>query len=122
MLMPHTLQNAFMNTLPGLNVYALLTVDLLHEVELGVWKALYIHILRIIQASSREGHDILDRRYACDQRMMKRLPNMMDHFRLRCVPKFGKDTIRNFTSNASHMRKIAAHDYEDVLQVWVELQ
>lgn len=55
-----------MNCLPGLDVYGLLTVDLLHEVELGVWKALFIHILRIIQASSRDGHDRLDRRCVCE--------------------------------------------------------
>lgn len=40
-------------------------------------------------------------------------------FRLRCVPGFGKETIRGFTGDASRMRKIAAHDYEDILQVWV---
>lgn len=37
-----------MNCLPGLNIYALLTVDLLHELELGVWKALFTHIVRIL--------------------------------------------------------------------------
>jgi hypothetical protein len=46
-------------------------------------------------------------------------PKVLSHFRLRCVPKFGKDTIRQFTSNASHLRKIAAHDFEDILQVWI---
>jgi hypothetical protein len=111
-----------MKTLPGINVYALLTVDLLHEVELGVWKSLYIHILRIIQTTSREGHNTLDRRCVCVQDRIQRLPNTIGHSRLRCVPKFGKDTIREFTSNASHMRKIAAHDFEDILQVWSLLQ
>ena len=37
-----------MNCLPGLDVYALLTVDLLHEFELGVWKALFTQIVRIL--------------------------------------------------------------------------
>jgi len=37
-----------MNCLPGINIYALLTVDLLHELELGVWKALFTHIVRIL--------------------------------------------------------------------------
>ena len=56
-------KNAFMNCLPGLNIYTLLTVDLLHEVELGVWKALFTHIVRIL--STYPGAvDELDRRYA----------------------------------------------------------
>jgi len=37
-----------MRCLPGLNIYTLLTVDLLHEFELGVWKALFTHIVRIL--------------------------------------------------------------------------
>jgi hypothetical protein len=37
-----------MKWIPGLNVCALLTVDLLHKVELGVWKALFTHIIHIL--------------------------------------------------------------------------
>lgn len=37
-----------MNCLPGLDIFALLTVDLLHEFELGVWKALFTQIVRIL--------------------------------------------------------------------------
>ena len=53
-----------MNCLPGLNVYALLTVDLLHEVELGVWKALFTHIIRILTAYSPNAVSEFDKRYA----------------------------------------------------------
>ena len=60
----HRLQNAFMSSLPQLNVFALLTVDLLHEVELGVWKALFTHIIRILSTHSPEAVSELDRRYA----------------------------------------------------------
>ena len=28
----------------------MLVVDLMHEFELGVWKALYIHLLRILRS------------------------------------------------------------------------
>lgn len=52
-----------MQCLPGLNVYALLTVDQLHEVELGVWKNLFIHILRLLQLLSFDGCSELDRRH-----------------------------------------------------------
>lgn len=37
--------------------------------------------------------------------------------RYRQVPPFGKGVIRRFTGNASAMRKLAARDFEDLLQV-----
>jgi hypothetical protein len=35
----------------------------------------------------------------------------------RQVPTFGRDTIRKFSNNASEMKKLAARDFEDLLQV-----
>lgn len=32
------------------------------------------------------------------------------------MPTFGKDTIRRFATNSSEMKKLAAHDYADLLQ------
>jgi hypothetical protein len=32
---------------------------------------------------------------------------------------FGRDTIRRFSSNVSEMKKLAARDFEDLLQVCV---
>jgi len=58
----HGPKNAFMNCIPNLNIYPLLTVDLLHEVELGVWKALFTHIIRILSVHSSEAINELDRR------------------------------------------------------------
>ena len=55
-------KNAFMACIPGLDIYPLLTVDLLHEFELGVWKSLLIHILRILAAHSTEAVNEFDRR------------------------------------------------------------
>jgi hypothetical protein len=52
-----------MEYIDGLNVHSLLTVDLLHEFELGVWKALFTHILRIITAYSAKSLHELDKRY-----------------------------------------------------------
>jgi hypothetical protein len=51
-----------MNCIDGLNIHALLTVDLLHEVELGVWKSLFTHILRILSAHDRDSLGELDQR------------------------------------------------------------
>jgi len=33
------------------------------------------------------------------------------------MPTFGSSTIRRFASNASEMKKLAARDFEDLLQV-----
>ena len=45
----------------------MMVVDLMHEFELGVWKVLFIHLIRILHAASnRPGAlvDILNTRYA----------------------------------------------------------
>jgi hypothetical protein len=43
----------------------MLVVDLMHEFELGVWKALFIHLIRILHAAAPHGVLVaeLDRRY-----------------------------------------------------------
>lgn len=37
--------------------------------------------------------------------------------RFRHIPTFGRDTIRRFANNVSEMKKLAARDFEDMLQV-----
>jgi hypothetical protein len=37
--------------------------------------------------------------------------------RYRQVPRFGKDGVRKFSANSSEMKRMAAHDFEDLLQV-----
>jgi hypothetical protein len=61
------IQNAFSCRLGplGFNYFSMLLVDLLHEVELGVWKSLFIHLLRILESHKRDGANLvaeLDRR------------------------------------------------------------
>ncbi|EDR01180.1 uncharacterized protein LACBIDRAFT_312455 [Laccaria bicolor S238N-H82] len=92
-------QNAFSDNLShlGFNFFQMLAVDLLHEFELGVWKALFTHLLRILAAINPDLLNELDRRY-------------------RQIPTFGKGTIRKFSSNTSQMKKLAARDFEDILQ------
>jgi hypothetical protein len=43
----------------------MLVVDLLHEFELGVWKALFTHLIRILYAAAPGGSLVaeLDQRY-----------------------------------------------------------
>jgi hypothetical protein len=43
----------------------MLVVDLMHEFELGVWKVLFIHLIRILYAAAPGGKlvAVLDERY-----------------------------------------------------------
>jgi hypothetical protein len=47
------------------NVSMMLVVDLMHKVELGVWKGLFAHLIRILYAATPGGKlvTILDERY-----------------------------------------------------------
>lgn len=51
------IQNAFIERLGvDFDVSELLVVDFLHEFELGVWKAIFTHLIRILYASA-DGKD-----------------------------------------------------------------
>lgn len=74
----------------------MLIPDFMHEFELGVWKALFKHLVRIIVSEGKVQE--FNKRY-------------------RQIPTFGRSTIRKFSQNASGMKKMAARNYEDLLQV-----
>ncbi|TEB23729.1 hypothetical protein FA13DRAFT_1797775 [Coprinellus micaceus] len=77
----------------------MLVPDFMHEFELGVWKTLFTHIIRVLWAKTPDGSSVL---------------KLNDWFRQ--VLPFGTDTIRRFTTDTSEMKKLAAHDFEDILQ------
>ncbi|KAG6380707.1 hypothetical protein JVT61DRAFT_5085 [Boletus reticuloceps] len=79
------------------NYFLMFVVDLLHEFELGVWKAIFTHLMRILYAVGGTGVQQLNYRY-------------------RRVPTFGRGTIRRFHKNASAMSRLASRDFEDLLQ------
>ncbi|THV03619.1 hypothetical protein K435DRAFT_650870 [Dendrothele bispora CBS 962.96] len=113
--------NAFMDKLAlqfNFNVSQMLVVDLLHEFELGVWKAFFAHLVRILYAqgpSSVAKVAELDRRQVISS--LINVNELSIFFRFRQVPAFGHSTIRHFATNASEMKKLAARDFEDLLQV-----
>ncbi|KAI9059487.1 hypothetical protein FKP32DRAFT_1657872 [Trametes sanguinea] len=82
------------------NFHELFVPDFLHEWELGVWKNLMIHLIRILHAESG---------------------NAVREFnaRFRQVPIFGRDTIRRMSRNMSEMKQMAARDFEDALQSFI---
>ncbi|KIM56162.1 hypothetical protein SCLCIDRAFT_29860 [Scleroderma citrinum Foug A] len=96
-LVPTT--NAFSDKLSafGFNLFAMLVVDLLHEFELSVWKAIFMHLLHILDSFKHGKLHEINRRY-------------------RQVPSFGRDTIRRFSRNSLEMKRMAAHNFEDLLQ------
>ncbi|KAF8873129.1 hypothetical protein BD779DRAFT_1613708 [Infundibulicybe gibba] len=44
---------------PSFNPSTMLVVDLLHEFELGVWKALFTHLIRLVHAAGRGSDDLV---------------------------------------------------------------
>jgi hypothetical protein len=58
------LQSAFSQRLSdhGFDLYPMLVVDLLHEFELGVWKAIFTHLLRILYAAGDDRIQLLNKR------------------------------------------------------------
>jgi hypothetical protein len=109
-------QNAFIERLGSdFDLSRMLVVDFMHEVELGVWKALFVHLIRILYAAAPNGRLVseLDKRYVA--RLLRIGLKLICH-RFRQVPQFGQ-TIRCFSNNVSELKKLAARDYEDLLQV-----
>lgn len=57
-------QNAFSDKLYplGFNLFVMLVVDLLHEFELGIWKAVFTHLLRMLESEDKSKIHELDHR------------------------------------------------------------
>ncbi|KIJ42710.1 hypothetical protein M422DRAFT_170788 [Sphaerobolus stellatus SS14] len=89
--------NAFSEKLQdkGFEYHSMFVVDFLHEIELGVWKAIFTHLIRVLYASQHSNRA---------------------KFRYRQIATFGGDTIRRFSNNVSEMKQLAARDFEDILQ------
>lgn len=89
--------------------------DVMHGDELGNWKAALIHLLRVLYALGGDRIQEFNRRYASEIKRGRKLSLTLARFRQ--VPTFGRSTIRRFGKNVSGLKKLAARDYEDILQV-----
>ncbi|CCO34564.1 hypothetical protein BN14_08666 [Rhizoctonia solani AG-1 IB] len=69
---------------------------LLHEIELGVWKSLFQHLIRLLHLGGSRTVVEFNKRF-------------------RSVPTFGS-TIRMFSDDVASMGRLAARDFEDILQ------
>ncbi|KAF8210902.1 hypothetical protein K438DRAFT_1569233, partial [Mycena galopus ATCC 62051] len=84
----------------GFNFHPMFVVDHLHEWSLGVWKATFAHIVRILFATAPSGAAI-----------------SILNLRFRQIPSFCRGTVHHFCSGVSAMKKLAGHNYENLLVV-----
>lgn len=75
----------------------MLVPDFMHEFELGGWKATLTHLIRILYEAGDN-----------------KIQEFNTHFRLMLT--FGRDTIWKFSKNVSDLSRLAAQDFEDILQ------
>ncbi|KAI0362841.1 hypothetical protein BV20DRAFT_959474, partial [Pilatotrama ljubarskyi] len=72
--------------------------DQMHEFELGVWKSTMTHLVRILTTVGASA------------------VNELNTCRFAHIPTFGRDTIRQFGTSAADLKKMAARDFEDLIQ------
>lgn len=89
-------------------------VDLLHEFELGVAKGVITQLIRILYAIGGDAISVFNERFDI---YFSSYSFAHKDRRFRSVPTFGRDTIRRFHTNVSALTKLAARDFEDILQV-----
>ncbi|OSC98561.1 hypothetical protein PYCCODRAFT_1454293 [Trametes coccinea BRFM310] len=92
-------QSAFSRRLAslGFDIYHAMVPDVMHEFELGVWKSTLTHLVRILVSIGPSTVNTFNARFAN-------------------VPTYGMGTIRRFGANVAGLKKLAARDYEDMLQ------
>jgi hypothetical protein len=90
----------------------------MHECELGTWKALFTHLIRLLYALPGGDRLVgcLDFRFVARHSPCRFKSKRAKH-RFRHVPSYGNGVIRKFANNTSEMKKLAARDFEDILQV-----
>jgi hypothetical protein len=97
-------------------MFSLFVPDLMHDFELGGWRALFIHILRILDSVDAKLLTEVDRRYVSPL-SAAHTNLMMVMRRYREISAFGKDAIRRFPESVSEMKRLTARDLENLLQV-----
>jgi hypothetical protein len=95
----------------------MLVIDLMHEFELGVWKKLFTHLIHMLHALDLGTVIELDCRHVYLSLATVCFYQFDLDFRYHQLPTFGQDGICKFSSNSSEMKKMAARDFKDLLQV-----
>lgn len=100
-------------------------MDVLHEVELGLFKMVFAHLIRIIDTLGSDEMRQVNQR--CDHTMPDSRTSFLIFTRYSRVPSFGSSGsgIRKFATNVTEMKKLAGRDFEDLIQArkrlyWLE--
>ena len=112
------LLNAFSDRLSplGFNLFSIFLPDLMHKVELGGWKVIFIHLLRMLQSIGEEWLVELDRRCVwCHTSKVK--CTKWCSYRFQEIPSFRRDTIHKFSMNVLELKKVITLDFKNLLQV-----
>lgn len=87
----------------------------MHEFELGVWKRIFTHLLRILECIKGATNQLNQRSVSFLESII--LARLIFLIRFRGMPTFGRDSIRRFSNSVSELKKLGARDYENLLQV-----
>jgi len=89
----------------------------MHEVELGVWKSLLQHLIRMLHCQGPLIVHKFNSRYVFNIFLNCEFEGIIHKYYCRfCqVAPFGS-SIRRFEANVSDLSKLAARNYEDILQ------
>ncbi|TBU26150.1 hypothetical protein BD311DRAFT_668148, partial [Dichomitus squalens] len=111
------IQSAFSIRLSAHNVnfYDILAPDLMHEFELGVWKGIFIHLMRMLAERGDDAVEEFNSRYIHKQCTTSSFIDLCCS--MRRMPTFGRDRIRRFWHDVSSRKRLAARDYEAFLIV-----
>jgi hypothetical protein len=89
----------------------------MHEFELGVWKALLIHLVRILHSLGSQHIQEFNSQYVVPNFLNLHHPKLSVYLSFRQITPFGRSSIRRFTHNVTDMKKLATRDFKDILQV-----
>ena len=114
------IQSAFSTVLSkfGFDFHKMVTVDILHDVDIGEGKKLLTHIVRIIEWLGVETVRKFDERYvlhACVWMWTSTGCSFLPSFQM--IPSFGETTIRRFEGDVSALKRLTGSEIEDTLQV-----
>lgn len=88
----------------------------MHEFELGVWKSVFIHLIRMLDSLGPDIKADFNARFFIQLPFICSCSYAWFAARFRALGTFGIDTIRRFYDDVTEMKKLAARDYEDILQ------
>ena len=88
----------------------------MHEYELGIWKHVFTHLIRMLYTYGSSMLAELNCRYECIWLVSQTNTDKLSRY---CqISPFGCSTIRKFRNDVSTMKNLAARDFEDLLQVF----